>query len=281
MTTLSAPIDQLPGWIAELAVCTGLKAGATITFTDTAITLVPPAGGGDPTDWLDLDLALAVAATDDPIPLWPTETPAVDTPAPDPVMDVPTLTTGDDGDGTTVSLCCSGTPAASSRAATLGAARWTVLIAPPSFTCTVLGLTTGSAMPASGTRLPREAASGALSVICSWASASCTVDAVVQTCSVPPPSVEISKGRLRRSTIVSVCATGVSAAGYRSSRSSTSKPFSLTTSMTRDFIVATVIDAPSTVSVTVLCAATAVPPANTKTSKIAATRTRSIGERAP
>ena len=95
-------------------------------------------------------------------------------------------TTGDDAAGTTVSLCCSGTPAASSRPATFGAARRTVRITPASLSCTVLALTTGSDMPASGTRLPREAAAGALSVICSCASASWTVDAVVHTCRLFP-----------------------------------------------------------------------------------------------
>ena len=48
-----------------------------------------------------------------------------------------------------------------------------------------------------------DAATGALSVICNCASASSTVDAVVHTCSAPPPSVEISSGLLRRRTIVS------------------------------------------------------------------------------
>ena len=122
-------------------------------------------------------------------------------------------TTRADGAGTTMSLCCSGAPAASSRAATLGAARCTVRTAPPSSSRTVLGLTTGNAIPPSGTREPREAASGALSVIRSCASASSTVAAVVHTCSVPPPSVEISNGRLRRRTMVSDWCTGLSAAG--------------------------------------------------------------------
>ena len=49
--------------------------------------------------------------------------------------------------------------------------------------------------------------------------------------------------------------------------------------MTRDFIVGTVIDVPSTVNVTVLWAATAVPPANTRASNVAATKSRSRGER--
>ncbi|CKS66271.1 Uncharacterised protein [Mycobacterium tuberculosis] len=84
--------------------------------------------------------------------------------------------------GTTWSLCNSGTPAALSSPATLGAGKCTVRTNPPSLSCTVLALTTGSAIPDSGTRLAREAAAGAVSVIASWASASSTVDAVVHTC---------------------------------------------------------------------------------------------------
>ena len=165
--------------------------------------------------------------------------------------------TGDDAAGTTVSLCSSGAPAASSKPATLAAASRTVRTTPPSSICTVRGLTTGSDMPSSGTRLPREAAAGAVSDIDNCASASETVDAVVQTCLLLWPSSEICNGRLRRSTMVSDWCTTASPAGYRSSRSPTSKPYSFTTSMTCDFIVGTVIDAPSTVSVTVLCAETA------------------------
>jgi hypothetical protein len=52
------------------------------------------------------------------------------------------------------------------------------------------------------------------------------------------------------------------------------------TSMTRDFIVGTVTEAPSMVSVTVLCAATANPPAKVSASNVAPTRSRSMGERA-
>ena len=61
----------------------------------------------------------------------------------------------------------SGIPAAFSMPATVGAARCTVRTAPPSLICTVLELTTGSAIPASGTRLPRLAAAGAVSVMAS------------------------------------------------------------------------------------------------------------------
>ena len=80
---------------------------------------------------------------------------------------------------------------------------------PASLSCTVLALTTGNDIPASGTRLPRDAAAGALSVICNCASASWTVDAVVQTCRLFWPSSEICSGRLRRSTMVSDCAPAV------------------------------------------------------------------------
>ena len=80
--------------------------------------------------------------------------------------------TGDDAAGTTVSLCCSGTPAASSKPATFGAASRTVRSTPPSSICTVSALTTGNDIPSSGTRLPREAAAGAVSVIDNCASAS-------------------------------------------------------------------------------------------------------------
>ena len=112
-------------------------------------------------------------------------------------------TTGDEAAGTTESLWSSGAPAAASRSATFGAARRTVRTTPPSLICTFLALTTGSDMPPSGTRLPREAAAGALSAIDSWARASSTVDAVVHTSRLFWPSSEICSGRLRRSTIVS------------------------------------------------------------------------------
>ena len=59
-------------------------------------------------------------------------------------------------------------------------------------------------MPARGTRLAREAAAGAVSVIASWASASSTVDAVVHTCLVSRPSSEICSGLLRRSMAAAV-----------------------------------------------------------------------------
>ena len=49
--------------------------------------------------------------------------------------------------------------------------------------------------------------------------------------------------------------------------------------MTRDFIVATVIWVPSTVSVTVLWAATAKPPANVSASNVTKTSARRCGER--
>ena len=68
-------------------------------------------------------------------------------------------------------------------------------------------------MPASGTRLPREAAAGAVSVIASWASASSTVEAVVHTCLVFWPSSEICSGRLRRSTMLAALGTRSPAAG--------------------------------------------------------------------
>ena len=115
-----------------------------------------------------------------------------------------------------------------------------------------MALTTGRAIPASGTRLPREAAAGAVSVIASWARASSTVEAVVHTCLVFWPSSEICSGRLRRSTMLAALCTRSPAAGYRSSRSVTVKPFSLMMSITRDFIVDTVMALPSTLSVTVL-----------------------------
>lgn len=54
MTTQIGPIDGLPGWLVELALCTGLKAGAYITITDSEITLLPPEGAGNPDEWLDL-----------------------------------------------------------------------------------------------------------------------------------------------------------------------------------------------------------------------------------
>ena len=132
-----------------------------------------------------------------------------------------------------------------------------MLTAPPSLICTVLALTTGSAIPSSGRRLPREAAAGAVSVIDSWASASSTVEAVVHTCLGSWPSSEICSGRLRRSTMVWASCTVWSPAGKRSSRSATEKPLSWTMSSTRDFIVVTFIWAPSTSRVTVLRAVTA------------------------
>ena len=49
--------------------------------------------------------------------------------------------------------------------------------------------------------------------------------------------------------------------------------------MTRDFIVATVISVPSTVSVTVLWAATAKPPANVSASNVTKISARRCGER--
>ena len=49
--------------------------------------------------------------------------------------------------------------------------------------------------------------------------------------------------------------------------------------MTLDFIVVTVIGAPSTVSVTVLWEATAMPPANTSVNNSAPTSSRNAGER--
>ena len=97
------------------------------------------------------------------------------------VICIPSVT-GVEAAGTLVSRCINGAPAAASRAPTSGAARRTVLTTPPSLICTVLALTTPNAMPCSGTRLPREAAAGAVSVIDNWASASSTVDAVVHTC---------------------------------------------------------------------------------------------------
>jgi len=105
--------------------------------------------------------------------------------------------------GSTWSLSSSGAPATLSNPATLGAARCTVRIAPPSLSWTVLALTTGRAIPASGTRLARDAAAGAVSVIASWASASSTVVAVVHTCFTSWPSSETCNGRLRRSTMLS------------------------------------------------------------------------------
>lgn len=48
--------------------------------------------------------------------------------------------------------------------------------------------------------------------------------------------------------------------------------------MTRDFIVVTVIGEPSTASVTVLCAATAYPPAKVRATS-SATTSRSKGDR--
>lgn len=189
-------------------------------------------------------------------------------------------TTGLSGAGTTLSRCSSGTPASANRPLTFGAARCTVLITPPSLICTVFGLTTASAMPSSGTRDAREAACGALSVMSSCARASSTVAAVVHSCSLSWPSSETSRGRLRLSTMVPASETLSSAAGSRSSRSPTSKPFSSTMSSTRDFMVVTVIGVPSTDSVTVLWAATANPPANVRATSVAATTIRSIGERA-
>ncbi|MFW0152396.1 hypothetical protein ACNUDN_21635 [Mycobacterium sp. smrl_JER01] len=50
-------------------------------------------------------------------------------------------------------------------------------------------------------------------------------------------------------------------------------------SITRDFIVGTDIETPSTVNVTVLCEDTAVAPAKIRASKVAATSNRSNGER--
>jgi hypothetical protein len=123
---------------------------------------------------------------------------------------------------------------------------------PASSSSTVLALTTGRAIPASGTRLPRDAAAGAVSVMDNCASASSTVEAVVHTCLLFWPSSEISRGRLRRRTMLASLGTRSPAAGYRSSRSLTVNPFSLMMSITRDFMVVTVIAVPSTLSVTVL-----------------------------
>ena len=88
-----------------------------------------------------------------------------------------------------------------------------MLTAPPSLICTVFALTTGRDIPPRGSRVPRDAAAGAVSVIANWASASSTVDAVVQTCLVFWPSSEISSGRLRRSTMVSLSETGLIGGG--------------------------------------------------------------------
>ena len=71
------------------------------------------------------------------------------------------------------------------------------------------------------------------------------------------PSSEICSGRLRRSTMVSDCVHGVVAGRVQVVALADVETVLLTTSITRDFIVVTVIGAPSTVSVTVLCAATA------------------------
>ena len=56
--------------------------------------------------------------------------------------------------------------------------------------CTFFGLTTGSAMPASGSREARDAAAGAASAIDSCCSASSTVDAVVHTWRGSWPSID-------------------------------------------------------------------------------------------
>ena len=120
-------------------------------------------------------------------------------------------TIGDVAPGAAWSLSSSGAPAAFNSPPTLAAARWTVRTAPPSLIWTVLALTTGSVIPASGTRLPREAAAGAVSVIASWASASSTVDAVVHICLESRPSNEICSGRLRRNTMLAASRTSTSA----------------------------------------------------------------------
>ncbi len=187
-------------------------------------------------------------------------------------------TIGDVALGDTWSVSSSAAPAALSSAPTFAAGRCTVRTAPPSLIWTVLALTTGSAIPARGTRLAREAAAGAVSVIASWASASSTVDAVVHTCFVPWPSREICSGRPRRRTMLVASCTWMSPAGYRSSRSPTVKPFSWTMSITRDFMVVTRIATPSTVNVTVLQAVTASPPANASTRRSPATTNRNIGD---
>src|SRR5271156_6521979 len=72
-------------------------------------------------------------------------------------MCMPSIT-GAAAPGVTWSLCSSGAPIPTSRSPTLAAARWTLRTAPPSLSSTVLALTTGRAIPASGTRLPRVAA---------------------------------------------------------------------------------------------------------------------------
>ena len=68
---------------------------------------------------------------------------------------------------------------------------------------TFFALTTGSAMPASGNRLARDAATGAASLIDSCLRASSTVKAVVHTCLRCWPSTDTCSGRPRRSTMVS------------------------------------------------------------------------------
>jgi hypothetical protein len=68
---------------------------------------------------------------------------------------------------------------------------------------TFFGLTTGSAMPASGTRVARDAAAGAASLIDSCLRASSTINAVVHTCLLCWPSTDTCSGRPRRSTMVS------------------------------------------------------------------------------
>lgn len=56
------------------------------------------------------------------------------------------------------------------------------------------------------------------------------------------------------------------------------KPFSSTTSMTRDFMVFTCMATPSTVNVTVLHTEIAYPPANARTTSSPPTTRRNIGE---
>jgi hypothetical protein len=73
--------------------------------------------------------------------------------------------------------------------------------------CTCFGVTTRSAIPASGTLSARDAATGATSCIDSWPRASSTVNAVVQTCSSGFPSTDSCRGRARLSTMVSDAVT--------------------------------------------------------------------------
>ena len=138
-----------------------------------------------------------------------------------------------------------------------------MLATPPSSIETVLALTTGRAIPASGTRVPREAVAGGVGHG-QLRQASSTVEAVVRTCWCPvrPARCPTAGCAAARSSdcpdlLVGRGVKDVVAIAHL-------EPLSRTMSITRDFMVVMVCDAPSTSSVTVLLRADGVPTGGTE-----------------